>query len=299
MENLPAAILTGMRAYNVSRMGHPAASRGIAKLLMSSRVVLWVGFGSLILLMMLIASNASRALGRIEASNAQIRQGFLQRDELLNRLRSELYRSGIDVRDYLMHADPQLAELRRAEIQRTQKEMDAAIEQYRKDRPPEEATAVDELRRDLNEYFSLVEPVLHWDADARKTRACAPLGCGRAQEPGSRFSAHPDVPPPAATVAAFRADPPDRQPAIEPRRGSRGQRLRRVSAANPVHGFAHGGLRPGAGLPGHRPRGGARARIPGALSRGRPGPRRTAQAVRPPGVGPGRGAPESVAGAAR
>jgi len=159
-----------MRAYNVSRMGHPAASRGIAKLLMSSRVVLWVGFGSLILLMMLIASNASRALGRIEASNAQIRQGFLQRDELLNRLRSELYRSGIDVRDYLMHADPQLAELRRAEIQRTQKEMDAAIEQYRKDRPPEEATAVDELRRDLNEYFSLVEPVLHWDADARKNQ---------------------------------------------------------------------------------------------------------------------------------
>src|SRR5579862_4015944 len=48
--------------------------------------------------------------------------------------------------------------------------MDAAIEQYRKDRPPEEAVAVDELRRDLNEYFSLVEPVLHWDAEARKTQ---------------------------------------------------------------------------------------------------------------------------------
>lgn len=137
---------------------------------MSSRAVLWVGFGSLIVLMVLIASNASRALGRIEASNAQIRQGFLQRDELLNRLRSELYRSGIDVRDYLMHADPKLAELRRTEIERTQKEMDAAIEQYRKDRPPEEAAAVDELRRDLNEYFSLVEPVLHWDAEARKTQ---------------------------------------------------------------------------------------------------------------------------------
>lgn len=137
---------------------------------MSSRAVLWVGFGSLIALMVLIASNASRALGRIEASNAQIRQGFLERDELLNRLRSELYRSGIDVRDYLMHADPQLAELRRAEIQRTQRQMDAAIEQYRRDRPPEEASAVDELRRDLNLYFGLVEPVLHWDAEKRKSQ---------------------------------------------------------------------------------------------------------------------------------
>ena len=140
----------------------------ITRLLMSSRAVLWVGFGSLIALMLIVASSASRALGRIETSNAQIRQGFLQRDELLNRLRNELYRSGIDVRDYLLHADPQLAELRRTEIQKTQREMDAAIEQYRKDRPPEEAAAVDELRRDLNEYFSLVEPVLHWDADARK-----------------------------------------------------------------------------------------------------------------------------------
>jgi signal transduction histidine kinase len=146
------------------------ASRGIAKLLMSSRAVLWVGFGSLIVLMVLIASSASSALARIEASNAQIRQGFLQRDELLNRLRSELYRSGIDIRDYLIHADPKVAELRRAEIQRTQQQMDTAIEQYRKDRPAEEAVAVDELRRDLNEYFSLIEPVLHWDADARKTQ---------------------------------------------------------------------------------------------------------------------------------
>jgi signal transduction histidine kinase len=137
---------------------------------MSSRAVLWVGFGSLIVMMVLIASSASRALGRIEESNAQIRQGFLQRDELLNRLRNELYRSGIDVRDYLLHADPQLAESRRAEILRTQREMDTAIEQYRKDRPPEEAAAVDQLRRDLNEYFTLVEPVLHWDAAARKTQ---------------------------------------------------------------------------------------------------------------------------------
>jgi signal transduction histidine kinase len=137
---------------------------------MSSRAVLWVGFGSLIVLMVLIASSASRALGRIEESNSQIRNGFLQRDELLNRLRNEMYRSSIDVRDYLIHADPRLAESRRAEIERTQKEMDAAIEQYRKDRPPEEAAAVDQLRRDLNEYFSLVEPVLHWDAAARKTQ---------------------------------------------------------------------------------------------------------------------------------
>ncbi len=142
----------------------------ITRLLMSSRAVLGVGFGSLMVLLILVATTASRALFRVESSNAQIRQGYLQRDELLNRLRNELYRSGIDVRDYLMHADPQLAELRRGEILRTQREMDTAIEQYGKYRSPEEAAAIKELRRELDEYFSLVEPVLHWDAEARKTQ---------------------------------------------------------------------------------------------------------------------------------
>ena len=135
---------------------------------MSSRAVLWIGFGSLIVLMVLIASSANRALARIEASNSQIRQGFLERDDLLNRVRSELYRTSIDARDYLLHADPKLAELRRGEIEQTRRDINRNIDQYRKERPPEETAAVEELQRDLNEYFSLVEPVLHWDQQTRE-----------------------------------------------------------------------------------------------------------------------------------
>jgi len=135
---------------------------------MSSRAVLWIGFGSLIVLMILIASSANRALARIEASNSQIRQGFLQRDDQLNRVRSQLYRASIDVRDYLLHADPKLAELRRAEIEQTRRQIAVAIAQYRKDLPPAESSAVDELQRALNEYFSLLEPVLHWDQQTRE-----------------------------------------------------------------------------------------------------------------------------------
>src|ERR1700726_1105247 len=94
-----------------------------AKLLMSSRAVLWVGFGSLLALMIVIASSANRALERSEASNVSIRQEFLQRDAVLDRLRSDLYRSSIDVRDYLLNTDPQLAERRRAEVLKTENEM--------------------------------------------------------------------------------------------------------------------------------------------------------------------------------
>src|SRR6202050_2223595 len=123
---------------------------------MSSRAILWAGFGSLLALMILVAVNASRALNRIEASSAQIRRGFLRRDELLDRLRANLYRSSIDLRDYLLHADPQLAERRLAEIQHTQQEVTADLREYRQGAPATEVPAVDELRRDVEIYFGLV-----------------------------------------------------------------------------------------------------------------------------------------------
>jgi signal transduction histidine kinase len=137
---------------------------------MSSRAVLWAGFGSLLALMILVAVTASRALNQIEASSAQIRRGFLQRDDVLDRLRANLYRSSIDLRDFLLHADPQLADSRRAEIQRTALEVAADLREYRRDAPPTEAAAVDELQRDVDIYYSLVEPVLGWDADTRRTQ---------------------------------------------------------------------------------------------------------------------------------
>src|SRR5580704_1334197 len=98
---------------------------------MSSRAILWTGFGSLLALMILVAVSANRALNRIEESSRLIRHGFLERDDLLDRLRANLYRSSIDLRDYLLHADPQLADTRRAEIQHTAQEIAAGLQRYR------------------------------------------------------------------------------------------------------------------------------------------------------------------------
>ncbi len=151
---------------------HPPApaARLLARLGMSSRAVLYVGFGSLLALMILVAVSANRALDRIEASSAQIRHGFLQRDELLNRLRTDLYRSSIDLRDYLLHADEELAARRRVEIQHSEQEVAAGLRQYRKDVPPREAAAIDQLQRDVNLYFGLIDPVLTWDAETRRAQ---------------------------------------------------------------------------------------------------------------------------------
>lgn len=152
-------------------MSEPAAAPGgLAKLPVSSRAVLWVGFGGLIGLMVLIAVSASHALAKIELTNSEIRRGYLQRDDLLNRMRNSLYRSGIDLRDYLLHPDPQHAESRRDQILNAQRDMNAAIQQYRLDLPAEEIAAVDELQREVDDYFAMVAPVLAWDAETRSAQ---------------------------------------------------------------------------------------------------------------------------------
>ena len=143
------------------------AQRLFTRLGMSTRAVLCIGFGSLLALLILVAVTANRALVRIEASSSEIRRGFLQRDELLNRMRSDLYRSGIDLRDYLLHADDSLAERRRTEIQRSEQDVAAGLQQYRKDAPPREFPTIDRLQGDVNVYFRLIDPVLTWDAATR------------------------------------------------------------------------------------------------------------------------------------
>jgi signal transduction histidine kinase len=142
----------------------------LGKLMMSPRGVLWLSFGGLLVLMILVASNADRALKRVEETNTEIRRGFLRRDDALNRLRSDLYRSGVEIRDYLLHADPAVAERRRGDLERTRREMNVALGECRKDLPSEEIPAVNELERDVADYWSAVEPTLHWDAETREAR---------------------------------------------------------------------------------------------------------------------------------
>ncbi len=142
-------------------------ARIFGRLRMSSRTVLYIGFGSLLALMILVAVSANTALDRIEAVSAQIRRGFLERDELLDRMRTDLYRTSIDLRDYLLHADPELAQRRRADIQHTEQDLRDGFFRYRKDAPPREAANISQLQRDVNAYLGLIDPVLTWDSATR------------------------------------------------------------------------------------------------------------------------------------
>jgi signal transduction histidine kinase len=123
--------------------------------------------------MILIPSYGYRAVKQIESTNTILRQEFLRRDDLLDRLRSDLYHSAIQVRDYLLHFDPQQADRRRSELHSMRRRMIAALQQYQAGLSPEESVTVRELQRDLTEYWDRLEPAFGWASQGDYGRAYA------------------------------------------------------------------------------------------------------------------------------
>jgi signal transduction histidine kinase len=111
-----------------------------------------------------------RTLLQIEASNDEIREQFLLRTRVLERIRDDLYVSGTFVRDYLLEPEPGKAEGHRYSMLETRADMDDALNRYRTLLNAQEAGPFGVLTRELAEYWKVLEPVLQWNAEQRRTK---------------------------------------------------------------------------------------------------------------------------------
>ncbi len=136
----------------------------------NARFVLITGFGGLLLLMTFAGLDTLHVFRDVELHNNEIRNGFLVRTRLLNQIRADLYVSGTYVRDYLLEPDPQLAAKHQQHLGQARKDMDAAFSQYAQLRDPAEAVAFDSLQRELNDYWSLLQPVTRWTPEQRQSQ---------------------------------------------------------------------------------------------------------------------------------
>ncbi len=139
-----------------------------SRLVPHSRLVLMAGFGGLLLLMVFSAFDVIQALQQIQNENETIREDFLMRTRVLERIRADLYVSGTYVRDYLLEPESGKAEGHRYTLQETRRDMDEEINQYRALLNTPEEKPFNVLTRELASYWSVLEPVFHWDADQRR-----------------------------------------------------------------------------------------------------------------------------------
>jgi signal transduction histidine kinase len=135
---------------------------------MKSRFVLLAGFGGLLLLMTFAGFDMLGTLQGIQGSNDKIREDFVLRTHVLQRIRGDLYVSGTYVRDYLLEPESGKAEGHRYSLRETKQDMDAALAQYRALLTHEEAQAFERLTRELGRYWSLLEPVFTWSPEKRQ-----------------------------------------------------------------------------------------------------------------------------------
>src|SRR5215471_17600338 len=123
----------------------------------SSRLVLVAGFGGLLMLAAFAGIDGIQALSQIRKSNDRIREDFLQRTRLLERIRGDVYVSGTYVRDYLLEPEAGKAEGHRYSLRESRKDMDASLEAYRALLTPRERAPFDGLERELDAYWRVLE----------------------------------------------------------------------------------------------------------------------------------------------
>jgi signal transduction histidine kinase len=149
-----------MKPMTVSRGGFIPA--------VDSRLVLLAGFGGLLILMAFAGVDGIQALQQIQTSNDRIRDEFLLRTQVLERIRSDLYLSGTDVRDYLLEPQAGKADGHRYTLLETRRDMDAALQEYLQLLSRGEAQPFTVLTRELAAYWRVLEPTFEWTAEQRQ-----------------------------------------------------------------------------------------------------------------------------------
>jgi signal transduction histidine kinase len=132
-----------------------------------SRLLLLTGFGGLLLLMVFAEFVGIRALRQIQTKNDDIREEFLLRTRVLERIRADLYVSGTYVRDYLLEPESGKAEAHREKLRDTRRDMDAALRQYQGLLNSQEARPFRILTQELASYWGLLQPVFQWSTEQR------------------------------------------------------------------------------------------------------------------------------------
>ena len=140
----------------------------VRHLFKSSRAVLSVGFGGLLVIILFMGWTSARAVRSIERESRRLRVDFQERDDLLDGIRFWLAESGSEIRDYLLDRDLAGVSQRRADLQNLRSRISGAVTRYGRELPPDEGGPWGQLTRDINAYWTVVEPSFRWNSAERR-----------------------------------------------------------------------------------------------------------------------------------
>jgi signal transduction histidine kinase len=130
-------------------------------------LVLWLGFGGLLVCIVAAATETVLSLDRVRQEEVRIRQAFGGRMTVLDQIRSQIYLSGTYVRDLLLSPDASGAEAQGARIATLEKETYAALHAYAQAVDPGERGPFQILRSEIEGYWQVLDRMMAWTPEQR------------------------------------------------------------------------------------------------------------------------------------
>jgi len=136
-----------------------------------TRMLLWCGFGGLLLLMAVLGLSALSFMHQIQVRQEKIREDYVERDSTLEKIRADIYISGTYVRDYLLDSNDEAAATHKAEFFEARRRIESNVQEYARLVRPAERAVFDQFRKEASDYLDTVSLALGWTADERRQRA--------------------------------------------------------------------------------------------------------------------------------
>jgi signal transduction histidine kinase len=122
--------------------------------------ILATGFGALVLLIAFLGQQTLQKAGEIYRDLSSIEETIQSRRHLLNEIQSDLYLSGILIRDFLLDPTDLTAASYRQELQAIRSSIDLDLDRLGKLQTSGESALLEDLRNGLRDYWISLEPLL-------------------------------------------------------------------------------------------------------------------------------------------
>lgn len=123
---------------------------------------LLAGFGALIVLTAILGVSQTRRAAEIQRDLTAAQENYSATEALLSQTRVDLYRIGMDVRDYLLDRNVANASAMKEELINTQQSVRANLELLNSRMSDEQREPLRILRKEVDEYFEWMRTPLDW-----------------------------------------------------------------------------------------------------------------------------------------
>jgi signal transduction histidine kinase len=136
--------------------------------LLTMRGGLVLGFGVLLILLILSGLSALRALSEVQNANETTLRQFLAKNQQLDEVGAALYLSGTYLRDYLLEPDQAKAEQSRRELKETYSQIQSLLADNGPLSGAGDHEMFEALKREVRDYSATLEQVLSWNLEQRR-----------------------------------------------------------------------------------------------------------------------------------